>query len=702
MFGKANWSEIKHHLICDLNDFKLRCETLCSNEIWKDIKFKLLKLMQDYIPSKAIIIINKRPWMNRALKCLLRKQRILHSRSKSSGLTEDLEKFRSVRSKASALNDKLYNDFIQKSLDDGLNSKSFWRYIKSLRKEPGIPSIRDSSNCLSTDPKIKANIFNSVLKDNYNYDVFEFTDNIVTDKNIIQHEMQAVIICENVVLKLLSDINPKKSAGPDGLPGRVLKCLSNELAPYFSVLFTKIISSGFLPDDWKTANVVPIFKSGSKHCAENYRPISLTCIISRIFERILHSAIFAHLHVNHIIIDNQHGFRKGLSCETQLISLFHDLSMAMDHRDETDIIFLDFKKAFDRVPHCYLLAKLRMLGIDENVLAVIQSFLSDRSQRVIIDGNLSESVPVPSGVPQGSVLGPLLFTVFINDLVINLSSQVRLYADDCTIYRVIKSLDDQVALQKDLDLIMQWCSTWGMELNSKKCEFMTVSRRINKSLRSYHLGGVTLAKVNFIKYLGIIFNDDLSWTGQIDSVVSKANRALGFVRRSLKNSSKATKLKCYFSLVRPHLEYACSAWDPFLSSHMHKLEMVQRRAARFICNTFSRKESVTPLLNELNLSTLAKRREISRCKLFYKIDSQLIPLNMPPELKRKEVNGRTDNGKAYSHIVTRTNPFFSSFFPRTVRDWDSLPAAAVLSPSFCSFSNSLQRSAVILSLDASG
>src|SRR6266404_8598198 len=145
-----------------------------------------------------------------------------------------------------------------------------------------------------------------------------------------------------------------------------------------------------------------------------------------------------------------------------------------------------------------------------------------------------------------------------------------------------------------------------MELNSKKCEFMTISRRINKSNRSYNLDGVTLAKVNFIKYLGIIFSDNLSWTIQIDSVVSKANRALGFVRRNLKNSSKATKLKCYKSLVRPHLEYACSAWDPFLSSHTHKLEMVQRRAARFICNTFSRKESVTPLLNELNLSTLAK------------------------------------------------------------------------------------------------
>jgi hypothetical protein len=637
--------------------------------------------------------------LNTNLKVLLRKQRILHSRAKRSGLTSDLDKFRIARSNASALNCKLYNQYIQKSLDDGQFSKTFWRYIKGLRKEPGIPPIRDANNSLITDAKVKADVFNSVLKCNYNYTTFGPAD---PEEIEIDSAMLPVIVHESGIAKLLSNINPSKSAGPDEIPGRVLKTLAVELAPYLAILFVKIISSSLMPNDFKTANVVPIYKSGDKHCAENYRPISLTCIVSRIFEHILYSSIFSHLQTNNVIIPNQHGFRQGLSCETQLISIFHDLALSMDNRDETDIIFLDFKKAFDRVPHCHLIAKLRALKIDANVLAVVESFLRDRSQRVIVDGCLSESVPVPSGVPQGSVIGPLLFTVFINDIVVNTSSQVRLFADDCAIYRVIKSIDDQIALQKDLDLILEWCSKWGMELNAKKCEFMTVSRRINKSDRSYLLCDTILEKVNFFKYLGIIFSNDLSLNRQIDAVVSRANRAQGFIRRNLKKSTMATKLKCYKSLVRPHLEYACSAWDPFLSSDMHRMEMVQRRAARFICNKYSRLESVTQMLNDLNLVSLSQRRQNARSKLFYKLDSQLIPLELPDQLKRKVLNGRTDNGKAYTHIVTHSNPYFSSFFPRTVRDWNSLPPAAVSSPSLCSFSNKLKRSADILNLDISG
>jgi len=651
-------------------------------------------LISSHIPTKNVKSVNKSPWVNRELKILQRKQRNLHSRAKRSGIDQDWIEFRAVRSKASSLSSKLYNQYIQKSLDDGQYSKTFWRFIKSKRKDSGIPAIRLPNGDLSNDPKTKANVLNSVLKENYNYNIP--THDIAVDFVNIPEEMNPILVSANGICNLLSQINPSKSAGPDGIPGRVLKSLAPDLAPYLEILFNQIIATGLVPEEWKTAFVVPIPKGGDKHNSQNYRPISLTCIVSRIFEHVLHSSITSHLRANSVILPNQHGFSKGLSCETQLISIFHDLCMTMDKRIETDMIFLDFKKAFDRVPHCHLLSKLRALRIDLNVLAVIESFLSGRSQRVIVEGALSESVPVVSGVPQGSVLGPLLFIIYINDLSNGMSSHVRLFADDCVLYREINSENDHATLQNDLSIVEDWCHTWGMELNLSKCVSMTISRLHNRGSRLYKLGSLDLEQVTSYKYLGVTLSSNLSWDDHVSSSVNKANRALGFVRRNLKNCTQPTKSKCVTTLVRPHLEYASSACDPFLAAHIHKLEMVQRRAVRFITNKYGRTESVTKMLKETGLPLLQTRRKIARQKLFFKIDSKLIPLKVPQGLRRKESNGRRDNGKAYVHFSTRSNPLFSSYYPKTVRDWNDLPSVVVFSPSLSSFSNTLKKTAGVI------
>jgi ribonuclease P/MRP protein subunit RPP40 len=325
------------------------------------------------------------------------------------------------------------------------------------------------------------------------------------------------------------------------------------------------------------------------------------------------------------------------------------------------------------------------------IINIVESLLSDRSQNVLVEGALSESVPVPSGVPQGSVLGPLLFIIFINDLASNISSNIRLFADDCCIYRTIKSNNDQIALQKDLNAIEAWCTKWGMELNLKKCVSMTVSRRLHKIDRNYTIGGVDLDKVDSYKYLGVVLNSKLSFNEQVDGAILRANKALGFVRRNLKSCLKETKLKCYKTLIRPHLEYASSSWDPFLASHVHKLEMVQHRAARFICSKYSRYESVSNMLSELSLSKLQERRAQARVKLFYKINSKLTPLVVPSELVQKCNNGRTGNGKSYVHMPSHSNPYYSSFYPRTVRDWNGLPSDTVCSSSLPSFASKLKN-----------
>jgi ribonuclease P/MRP protein subunit RPP40 len=371
--------------------------------------------------------------------------------------------------------------------------------------------------------------------------------------------------------------------------------------------------------------------------------------------------------------------------------LCHDLFKSFDNRQEIDLVFIDFQKAFDKVSHSKLITRLSDFRINSNVLSVIKSFLTDRKQQVIIQGSLSEYVEVTSGVPQGSCLGPLLFKIFIESLVPNLTCSRGLFADDIVLYKTISCHSDQFELQKDLNTVHDWCIANQMYLNTEKCYSMTISRlRNSNQQREYSLAGINLKVTNSYKYLGVFLNSKLNWHQQVDSVVLKANQRLGFVRRNLGNCNKETKLKCYVALIRPILEYASSAWDPFLVSHIDAIEKVQRRSARFICNKFGRYDSVSSMLDELNLLPLHQRRKTARLCLFFKIDSKLTPLKPPSCVLRKEINRRTDNGKAYVHLPSHSNLYYSSYYVRTIRDWNTLKSNFVLSSSLGSFISKLK------------
>ena len=278
--------------------------------------------------------------------------------------------------------------------------------------------------------------------------------------------MPDISISVSGVHKLLSDLNPFKATGPDAISARFLKETANKIAPMFPCLFNQSLATGEVPQDWKNAYVIPIYKKGSKSDPRNYRPVSLTSIVYKTMEHILSSQIMHYIESQGIICETQFGFRQKHSCETQLLLTIDDFARALDNNNQVDVEILDMSKAFDKVPHERLALKLHHYGIRGSVLTWLQSFLRGRSQQVVLDGHYSTPCDVISGVPQGSVLGPTLFLIYINDIVDGIQSTIRLFADDCLIYRCISSPADQCILQEHLNICQhgrlhgRWISMW--------------------------------------------------------------------------------------------------------------------------------------------------------------------------------------------------------------------------------------------------
>ena len=333
--------------------------------------------------------------------------------------------------------------------------KRFWSYIKSLKVDNiGIPTL-NNNNKLESDNRLKAEILNSQLKSVFTQENVHLPQE--PSRNI--PPMYDIIITTEGVAKLLHGLNPNKATGPDDIPARILQLAANELAPALQIIFQKSLDTGKLQLSWSQANIAPIFKKGDLSLAANYRPISLTSICCKILEHIIFTNIMNHFDCYSVLTDRQHGFRSKHSTESQLIITTQDLAQSLNKKLQVDMIILDFSKSFDTVPHNRLLNKLDRYGIRNKTHTWISNFLKYRKQRVVIGGEHSTWTQVMSGVPQGTVLGPLLFLTYINDLPNNIHSSIRLFADDCVLFREIKNEIDSQELQKDLNSLMKGSMT---------------------------------------------------------------------------------------------------------------------------------------------------------------------------------------------------------------------------------------------------
>jgi hypothetical protein len=387
-------------------------------------------------------------------------------------------------------------------------------------------------------------------------------------------KMDEIRVCRNGVLKQLKALKPNKAAGPEGISPRVLVELADVLAGPLTSLFQNSLDKGAVPADWKSAIVCPVFKKGERYLPQNYRPISLTCVLIKVMEHIITSRLMNFAETQDLFYKHQHGFHKNRSCEKQLIELVADISHNLDQGHETEACVLDFSKAFDKVNHQKLLTKLSNLGVSFQIIAWIDDFLTNRVQKVVVDGEESSEAAVTSGVPQGSVLGPCLFLFYINNLPDNIKSCVRLFADDTIIYN---SSANHQTMQDDLLSLEKWEEAWDMEFHPGKCQHILFSRKRNPSNNTYQLHSTNITSTDSIKYLGATVDSKLTWNDHVSNIVTKANATLGFIRRNVLTTSEDVKSTAYKQLVRPVLEYASGAWDSLTQTAEKQLEGVQRR-----------------------------------------------------------------------------------------------------------------------------
>ena len=394
--------------------------------------------------------------------------------------------------------------------------------------------------------------------------------------------MSGFTVSEECVRSLLQQLVVSKACGPDGLSARILRECADELAFPLCKLFKKSLRHGIFPEQWAEANIVPIFKKGSRKDPSNYRSVSLLPLVAKVFEKIITDQLYQY--VSPHLCPQQHGFIRNKSCATNLACFVSHGWTAIREQAQLDAIYTDFSSAFQSVNHQLLLHKLQhMYGIDGPALRWLTSYLERRKQRVVLNGKVSDWVPATSGTPEGGHMSALLFSLFVNDLTSVIKTNCLMYADDLKIFSVVKSQNDVLKLQQDLDAVTKWAADWKLNLNASKCKSFKITLKRNFIHSSYGINGTLLENVGKIRDLGVVLDQKLTFSDHIDHVASKANRALGVLIRTFQSASPRCKLNkqavlaAYNANVRSVLEYCSVIWGGAARSHVVRVERVQHK-----------------------------------------------------------------------------------------------------------------------------
>lgn len=584
-WGKVKTSELSNH--GNNTDWYMNVENADTEQIFADLSSKL-QMITDKVPkvvtrlTKNGDIVRREPFITanlRKAKTKLNKMwRVYYNNPSLTNynIAKEASQEYENRSRQCLVN---YEKKITGQLKS--NPKIFYSYLASKKKVKNtISGLKNNDGELLTSAEDIANELGSFFHSTF----IEEPDGLIPEINYKSKDMiEDLDITKEQVKVVLSEINSAKSVGPDNIHPKLLKALSDndDFINAVTNLFRSCYKSGKMPEIWKIANVVALHKKADKLNSCNYRPISLTSILCKCYEKILKKHIFEQFEKH--LCQEQHGFIGKRSCFSNLLECMDRAYDILDQQDSLDIIYLDFMKAFDSVPHKRLISKLKSYGITGRTLEAIKDFLSNRKFRVRVGEKFSKLFDVLSGVPQGSVLGPLLFIIYINDLTGGIQSFASLFADDLKLLTAAKNCH---IAQEDLDFLTTWQNTWLLKFNTKdnKCKVLHVGR--TNPIHDYYMNSSVLPDTKLEKDLGVTVNDSLTWVTNIESAINKAKCMIGWVSRNVISRDKTVMLSIYKSLIRPQIEYCVQLWNP-RPKHGNwtiilKIEDVQRKFTRMI------------------------------------------------------------------------------------------------------------------------
>ena len=565
-------------------DWHSMLRDMTTEEAYTCFLSEYTKACDRFIPRRVTgRSIKRHKWLSKEVSSLSKKKKNLwHANNRTKWRCVSLIKnYKSVRNRLKHESNKAIRKHEIELANDKKNPKRLFAYVNSKKTaNESITAIKDKNGKIVTDRALIATALNDQFTSVF-VDEKELVEDLVSDvptNNSIPERLDQIRVNIDDVRSKLAKLNKYKATGVDGVSPYVLNECSEELAIPLCIIFQRSLVESSVPTAWLSANVTPLFKKGSRLDPSNYRPVSLTSVPCKVLERIVRDAVVVHMIINNLICSEQHGFVPRKACVTNLLETVDFVTKNMSERIPTDIIFLDFAKAFDKVPHRRLLHKLECIGIVGQAINWICAFLSSRRQRVMMGEVASDWAIVKSGVPQGSVLAPTLFIAYVNDLPSCIVNRCKLYADDCKILARIKTINDSRALQKDIDSVVEWCNKWLMELNASKCKVMHCGRG---NLRAqYTIMGRVMATTERERDLGIILTPNMKWHEQVSYAASTANRILGVLRNAFVSRDLEIWRRLYSTYVRLHLEFAVQAWCPNSKGDIQVIERVQRRATK--------------------------------------------------------------------------------------------------------------------------
>jgi hypothetical protein len=649
-------------------------QLLSSSDPAETLNKKLSQIITKRVPTKTILYrSDDKVWFNRECRNARTRKQEMYHRWRTDRSEDNWNAYVRARAEAQHVYENAEKADIIRTRETLIGANAphkWWSTLKSslFGSSPSVPPLISPGGSLVCGAKDKADLLMTTFDGKQNHQQLNVVDaEPLTDP---PYSLSSFAFRSREVEGLIADLDTHGGTDPLGVFPLFLIETRSILSPKISAVFRFLVRSGSFPRSWRIANITPIPKGSSSPDPVNYRPISITPLISRIFERLLKQRLSSYLESNDILPNEQFAFRKGLGTNDALLTIVHKIQAALDDGKEVRLAQIDFRAAFDVIIHSGLLYKLRKIGLRGSFLSLLEQFLTDRRHRVCVNGSFSDWHDVRSGVPQGSVLGPILFIIFTADIFRELENELFCYADDSTLMRIINSPIQRPSacdsLNRDLSRISEWCESWGMKINPEKSKSLLISRS-RTALPVYgdlFLQGNIVSDCNVLEVLGVKLDKSLSFEPHIRSLVKYASQRLGILRKSHKLfSDNSVTASCFRCFVLPLLEYCSPVWSSAAQTHLNLVDAVFRTAS-FLCG-----DEVT--------CNLKHRRSVGKLSLLFKIiNNKSHPLNSNvPDLKKFSKHTRlaeSSHKLSLKSIKCKTNQFQRSFLPSTVALWNSL------------------------------